>query len=350
MTVRLEGRDLQDLITILEKYNSFSDMNALKFTLHVLNFQWLIPELNPNQSPRMLIFSIVQRLSERGQDQFGNEALGRFLNGLVDGNYVEDSSDKRFLQSLIQKYRMMPTVSIGPEKPLQRIPQIEESNTLEKIIGENTLRPIAFLSRAIDVSNCVCFIGYPGDGGTGFLVGENLVITNNHVIHDVGQLSQCFFRFNYQLGVDGSPMQTTDYKAKEGGFFHTNPSLDYTIIELENSPGTKWGYSKLLSTVNVKPKESRVNIIQHPGGGPKQISLQNNFLEYMDDKVIQYVTSTLNGSSGSPVFDDQWNVVGLHHSGGMIIEPSSGRKYFRNEGILIPTVLSTLPDSIKGRL
>jgi V8-like Glu-specific endopeptidase len=41
---------------------------------------------------------------------------------------------------------------------------------------------------------------------------------------------------------------------------------------------------------------------------------------------VQYLTDTLPGSSGSPVFDADWNVVALHHSGGWLKEPNAASK------------------------
>ncbi|MEH1781986.1 MAG: trypsin-like peptidase domain-containing protein [Nostoc sp.] len=75
---------------------------------------------------------------------------------------------------------------------------------------------------------------------------------------------------------------------------------------------------------------SPVAIIQHPGGHLKKISIQNNFVAYADNQVLQYTTSTEPGSSGSPVFDDDFQVVGIHHSGGMLVEPNTQQRYLRN--------------------
>ncbi len=58
----------------------------------------------------------------------------------------------------------------------------------------------------------------------------------------------------------------------------------------------------------------------------------------------------MKGSSGSPVFNDDWEVVALHHAGGMLLEPETKRRYFRNEGILISAILDDLPEAIKERL
>jgi V8-like Glu-specific endopeptidase len=79
--------------------------------------------------------------------------------------------------------------------------------------------------------------------------------------------------------------------------------------------------------------KSYVNIIQHPAGQSKVIALYHNVVAYVDDRRVQYLTDTLPGSSGSPVFDSQWRVVALHHSGGWLTEPGSKKAFFRNEGI-----------------
>ena len=75
--------------------------------------------------------------------------------------------------------------------------------------------------------------------------------------------------------------------------------------------------------------------------------MQNNFVQYVGGNVVQYVTSTLPGSSGSPVLNDNWEVVALHHAGGTIREPTTQQSYFRNEGILIGSILTDLPLNVR---
>ncbi len=59
---------------------------------------------------------------------------------------------------------------------------------------------------------------------------------------------------------------------------------------------------------------------------------------------VQYLTDTLPGSSGSPVFDTDWNLIALHHSGGWLTEPNAATKstYYRNEGIAIDSIIQDL--------
>ena len=63
-----------------------------------------------------------------------------------------------------------------------------------------------------------------------------------------------------------------------------------------------------------------MNIIQHPGGGRKQIVFRESTLKLTPkgkdlDNVAHYTGDTKPGSSGSPVFSDAWEVIALHHSG-----------------------------------
>jgi V8-like Glu-specific endopeptidase len=60
---------------------------------------------------------------------------------------------------------------------------------------------------------------------------------------------------------------------------------------------------------------------------------------------LQYTTSTEPGSSGSPVFDDEFQVVGIHHSGGMLPEPNTQRRYLRNAGTSAIALLNDLQNN-----
>ncbi|MFN9660527.1 MAG: lipase family protein, partial [Cyanobacteriota bacterium] len=58
-----------------------------------------------------------------------------------------------------------------------------------------------------------------------------------------------------------------------------------------------------------------VNIIQHPNCEPKQMAIRHNQVVDALELFLHYQTDTDPGSSGAPVFNDQWEVVALHHSG-----------------------------------
>ena len=83
-------------------------------------------------------------------------------------------------------------------------------------------------------------------------------------------------------------------------------------------------------------------IIQHPEGGPKQLSFFHNVVVHVGEGRVQYLTDTQPGSSGSPVFDRGWNVVALHHSGGWFSDPVSRHNQLRNQGIHVSVLVRGL--------
>jgi trypsin-like peptidase len=54
---------------------------------------------------------------------------------------------------------------------------------------------------------------------------------------------------------------------------------------------------------------------KHTAGRPKEVVLHDNQVTRVLDTMIYYHADTEGGSSGSPVFDNEWNLVGLHHRG-----------------------------------
>ncbi len=212
----------------------------------------------------------------------------------------------------------------------------------EKIVAQNNLKPIAFLEQGIRVAKPVAHITR-ADGGlaSGFLIGPDVLLTNWHVFPLAEDARNARVRFNYQNDLLGNFLPTEEYGLDAAGLFRSNEDLDYAVVRIQGEAGLKWGYLKTRA-LEVQ-MDQKVNIIQHPAGGPKQIAMNDNEIKYADGRVVQYITDTLPGSSGSPVFNDDWQVVALHHSGGNIPEPSTNSIHFRNEGIRIGAILADLP-------
>ena len=57
---------------------------------------------------------------------------------------------------------------------------------------------------------------------------------------------------------------------------------------------------------------------------------------------LQYTTDTQPGSSGSPVLNDEWKAVALHHSGGNLPKNARGDRMYANEGILFSAICREL--------
>jgi V8-like Glu-specific endopeptidase len=343
---RLSSDDRTQLLSLLQALPELQEAEGRRQILITAGLAEVLPLVNLQGRPFVVLSALIEKLETYGRVTYQHEALGLFL-AVVKQLLGPAGDQRRFLDHLLTAYSLMTPATEAPEVPRWGSDP-NPAEVREKIIGENTLRPIAFLQRALEAARAVAFIDVGRWVGTGFLVGRNLLLTNNHVLPSPQDLPETAFRFNYQLTFDGKEEKVQEYRAAASGLFHTNKDLDYTVVELDGSPGTDWGV--LAVSPRVPRKGGRVNIIQHPGGLPKQISLQNNFVEYVDATVVQYLTATLPGSSGSPVLDDHWEVAALHHAGGMILEPATSRKYFRNEGILLSAILKDLPQQVRALL
>jgi V8-like Glu-specific endopeptidase len=346
--VNLTTDDRQDLIDLLKALPELADENSRREMLEYAGLKKLLPQINLSGSAFTASNAILSYLANYGYLTYDREALGQFLNSI---KRVVGVQQKEFLNRILTEYNLM--TPIVPSPSLDNWQGTDTTTTvLEKIIGENTLRPIAFLEQGLQVARSVAYLRVSGRpkpwSGTGFLIASDLILTNHHVMPSAELLPGALFRFNYQENFNGEAQQPREYRAKVNGLYHANQALDYAVIQLEGEPGKEWGWLSLLPR-NIS-KDERVNIIQHPDGQPKQISLQNNFVEYVGGDVVQYVTSTMGGSSGSPVLNDGWEVVALHHAGGNLREPTTQRKYFRNEGILVRSILADLPTEINNLL
>ncbi len=224
-----------------------------------------------------------------------------------------------------------------PKSPLS-----PDDDLIEKLIERNNLLGIAFLERGLQVSRSVGYIEMDRGVATGFLVADDVLMTNNHVFREADEAQGAVVKFNYQIGLDGQPMSTDDYEIDPDDFFWTDADLDCTVARVKRSPGSKWGVIPIPRSATVGVND-QVVIVQHPAGRPKEIALSDNEVAFVNDDVIQYLTDTEPGSSGSPVFDIGWKLVGLHHSGGWIPEPNSQSTHFRNEGIRISAIRKKLP-------
>ncbi|MDZ8226520.1 trypsin-like peptidase domain-containing protein [Nostoc sp. ChiVER01] len=340
MTVQLSTPDFQQLTRIVQNLPDFANVRDRRRLVAgalqgVAQADIILARLDLDGAPMGVSVEVVRFLAQFGRVAYDKEALAVFLNYIQP--YTGDE-DKDFIVELFQNYPLDVPVSlsrgIGNWKGMDSMADIKE-----KIIGENTLRDIYILNLALEASKAVVRIATIKGAGTGFMIAPDLLMTNNHVIKTQEVAEKSNFSFNYQLDINGKECPTQIIGALPDGAFYTNEELDYTVVTLKEVPD----FGKpLIFKSKLMRRDDRVAIIQHPGGHLKKISIQNNFVAYADNQVLQYTTSTEPGSSGSPVFDDDFQVVGIHHSGGMLVEPNTQQRYLRNAGTSAIALLNDL--------
>ncbi|MEM7538862.1 MAG: serine protease [Chloroflexota bacterium] len=225
-----------------------------------------------------------------------------------------------------------------------------DQGQLEAILGqENTMLPINYLEQGVKYARSVGRVVMPhGGNGTGFLLADNWLITNHHVLPNVATAADASVQFNYQQMDDGLNAPISTYRFAPNDGFITSPKQggdDWTAVKVnttseeEGKPIEQWGNISLLP---VYPKVgNRATIIQHPSGGQKQIGLHHNVVMSVSERRIQYLTDTLEGSSGSPVFNNQWQVIAVHHSGN-VPEPNAKVNRYRNQGVHVNVIVEGL--------
>lgn len=220
-----------------------------------------------------------------------------------------------------------------------------QETRLEKIFGINHLRSISWLHHGIDVARSVCRILTPLERGTGFLVAGPWLLTNHHVIPDASVAASTWVEFGYEEDRFQRLNPGHRYRLKPDTL-QADATLDVCLVRLEedshNPPLSDWGHLELAPSASPRPGD-HVTIIQHPQGGPKQIALTANQVVNLHEHWLQYSTDTLPGSSGSPVFNDDWKVVAIHHAGGELVANARGDKVFANQGILVSAVRARFP-------
>ncbi len=224
---------------------------------------------------------------------------------------------------------------IPPERVRLRESHIIEvegisSSAQERTLGSNDLVDINYFVRGITASRSVCRIILRDEGfrekgyGTGFKVSPNLLLTNRHVLEAADHAKNTIVEFDFELDPEGNPKPITRFQLRPDLLFTANADLDYALVAIEPTP--IFGRTALadFGFLRLNPGVGKINmgefatIIQHPGGQTKQVAARENKVikeveEY--DLTLMYYSDTAQGSSGSPVFNDSWQVVALHFTG-----------------------------------
>ncbi len=200
------------------------------------------------------------------------------------------------------------------------------SNILERIIKANELMKASFLYKGASVAKTVGRVIIKQSSsttlghGTGFMVSPRLLLTNNHVLGSKAWAKNSLIEFNYRENYSGNTTSSVKFRLKPSEFFITDQELDFSLVAVEkkNNKGNlldEFGWNKLIRDSGKAVVGEHVNIIQHPSAEPKQVVIRQNTIKAINGSFIHYVTDTQRGSSGSPVFNDQWEIVALHHAG-----------------------------------
>jgi len=215
---------------------------------------------------------------------------------------------------------------ISGATPITLIPDTEHPPqlrglALERILGLSDLFSISFLGRGLTTGGTIGrVVANDKQGGlaryaTGLLVSPRLVLTNHHVVPSATEAALSGIEFEFQDGPDGRLLAATYLRFEPEQFFLTDARLDVSLIAVHPPPAlAALGWTQLVEERGKAVVGERLSIIHHPDGAPKQVGIRTNRLADILEDFLHYEGSTAVPSSGAPLFNDQWEVIGLHHA------------------------------------
>ncbi|MCX6230356.1 MAG: DNA/RNA non-specific endonuclease [Bacteroidetes bacterium] len=294
-----------------------------------------------------MLVSVNQLKRESNHGIKTDEAYAAADNIVID-NLVKATEEKLAFTSETSKNILSREENLLKRKEMISAIGFEPSDfAYERAIGENDslysnfTELIALTKRKVGrivIREDNKTLGY----ATGFMVSWNLMLTNWHVFKNKDMATESEVYFFYEYDAQGHPLDAAVFKFDTRSFFN-DMELDYCFVGVQpfdisdKISLASIGYLYLDKTmgkigeVNVE----KLNIIHHPQGDYKQISIRENKFVGIDNVKLFYETDTAPGSSGSPVFNDQWQVVGLHHKS-IAKMTTDGNNYIDKDGNIIP--------------
>ena len=288
------------------------------------------------------------------------DEIRKFNMNLVDlqqqhalKRYIERSGERDRIASELQGKNPFEVDTAERVALRKAIIDPRDELAIERIIGEEDLFPISYLEAGLKAATSVCrieirdSIGRVLGYGTGFLVSPTLLLTNNHVLENADTAQVSVAQFNYEMDLNLNERLKKSFRLTPERFFITDQKLDFTLVAVEEmaDDGTKlsnFGFLPLISQTGKVLVGEYVSIIQHPSGEHKAIAIRENKIWDIFDDYIHYSTDTMPGSSGSPVFNDEWIVIALHHAG--VPDPENPSEFIANEGIRISAIIKFLEE------
>jgi V8-like Glu-specific endopeptidase len=254
--------------------------------------------------------SRAERVFVYGPERF---TRGSFWTGVIPGD-----------TALLEVRAAVPPE--GLRFTIRRVALEQEGQTMLSIIEPSDFEPVYKLeSPDLVWASGVAKLSFIRAGKaktcTGFLVAEDLLLTNEHCVNTQEICRTAVALFGYQEKEDGSFLHGAQYECMEhkGGQYER----DFALLRLDGEPGADARWTPLRLCDRAISAGDELVVIQHPSGRPKEfvdgcrvkkdaVQGRRNVVETVD---LSHDCDTERGSSGSPVLDARRDVVGLHHLG-----------------------------------
>ncbi|WP_295048084.1 trypsin-like peptidase domain-containing protein [uncultured Paracoccus sp.] len=328
-------------------------------------FDVLYDTLTPQSTLDVEYWTIVVQVQAEGW----LEALARAAHEAVPGNSA--LADLMLENGLTSGARVTMTQA-APQAIAER-----PKARLERLVRENSdFSDIAtFLARLSALEGQTCRIEIAGSPpralGTGFLVGPDLVMTNQHVIAGLDRDAAVICRFDYLVDAGGvevrkgvavpvaqdwlvqqRPPDPSDESLAEDDIPAAD-NLDFALIRLSAAIGSTprsgnegpdnppRGWIGMDPTLSARENDD-LFILHHPDGAPLKLGVGRLTALHGGGLRWRHDVATEGGSSGSPVFNRKLDLIGLHHAG----DPNYFRSAAFNQAIPMDRIIGWLDGKV----
>jgi hypothetical protein len=257
---------------------------------------------------------------------------------------------------LAQEGGMISLASLDSD--LKSVSELSDNDNFEAILGAERYRSFKWYRKGLQRAASVVKISNSmGDCiGTGFVIKASkiseripqkwLLVTNAHVVSEddaervpVNSSAKALHPSEVIVTFEARD-DPDEYTLDRVLFSSGRGELDCTIATFDGDPD----FEDELPLVKFDPifsDDSRVYVIGHPKGGGLSFSLHDNKVLGSRGHLLHYRAPTEGGSSGSPVFTDAWDLIAIHHAGGIQLNrlDGSGQTYSANEGIAFRAII-----------
>lgn len=262
-------------------------------------------------------------------------------------------NEPKLRQQLVEKYGLPMTLAgEAADAAADYGPEIDWKGPSDSVELQSLWKPdpefidVGVLMGVLERAAGVCRIEFDhtADRGTGFYLGNKLVLTNHHVMgendEEIGKnaaRANLLFGKVTDLGAGGE-VAGKSFRLAAEPVVAVSEALDYALLRVEDSIA----YSEAIKAVplddSLPEKSDQIHILGHPSGEAMKLAMSGEGVVHVSELtgLVQYTTRAVAGASGSPCFSEDWNAVVLHHA-----QRSRGFGVVR-EGILIRSILAEI--------